>query len=73
MHVSGDNIKVYSTADKAERSFIVLPGFKNVYTSDGTRSSMSDVRAGSVVRLFYSYTFGVRHPNAIFIIHLAAR
>lgn len=72
LHVSASNIKVYSPADKTERSFIVLPGFKNVYTNNGMRvSSMSDVRVGAVVRVFYSYVFGVRHPNAIFIVHSA--
>jgi hypothetical protein len=69
LHVSAGNIKVYSTADKTERSFIIMPGFNNVYTGDGTHaSSMSDVRVGAVVRVYYSYTFGIRHSNAIFII-----
>jgi hypothetical protein len=74
LHVSASNIKVYGTADKVERSFIVMSGFKNVYTRDGMHpSSMNAVRVGAVVRVFYSYTFGIRHPNAIFIIQPASK
>ncbi len=72
VHVSAGNVKVYSTADRSVRSFIVTPGFKGVYTGDGAHAaSMSDVRVGSVVRVYYSYTFGIRHPNAIFVLHRA--
>ncbi len=72
VHVSTTNIKVYSTVARAVRSFIVSPGFKSVYSDDGSHTyPMSDVRVGAIVRVFYSYTFGIRHPNSIFIVHQA--
>ncbi len=74
VHVSAGNIKVHGTAAKTERSFIVMPGFKNVYRDHGAQgSSLSDVRVGAIVRVYYSYTFGIRHPNAIFIIRPAGK
>ncbi|GEM_PF-1847103 len=69
VHVSAGNVKVRRAADGAVRSFIVSQNFKSVFSSDGTFARpMSDVRAGTQVRIFYSYVLGFRHPNAIFVL-----
>ena len=68
VHVSAGNIKVIDSADDV-RSFIVSQDFKSVFSADGTAArNMSDVVPGTQVRVFYSYVFGFRHPNAIFIL-----
>jgi len=70
VHISASNIKVYGLKEHATRSFIVSPGFKSVFSADGTVSyPMSYVQPGAVVRVFYSYVLGFRHPNAIFVIN----
>jgi len=70
VHISASNIKVYGFKEHATRSFIVSPGFKSVFSADGTVSyPMSYVQPGAVVRVFYSYVLGFRHPNAIFVIN----
>lgn len=69
VHISSTNIKVYSLKEHAARSFIVSPSFKSVFSADGAVPyPMSYVQPGAIVRVFYSYVLGVRHPNAIFII-----
>ena len=69
IHVSATNIKVYGLAEHATRSFVVSSSFKSVFSADGAVSyPMSYVQPGAVVRVFYSYVLGFRHPNAIFII-----
>ncbi len=68
VHVSATNIKVYSPEANATRSFVMTGDFKNVFSADGSRTyPLSYLQPGSVVRVFYSYTFGIRHPNAIFV------
>jgi hypothetical protein len=67
-HVSADNIKVIDAAGDV-RSFIVSQNFKSVFTADGASAlPMSAVHPGTTVRVFYSYIFGLRHPNAIFVL-----
>jgi len=69
VHISSTNIKVYGLKEHATRSFIVSPSFKSVFSADGAVSyPMSYVQPGAVVRVFYSYVLGFRHPNAIFVI-----
>lgn len=69
IHISAGNVKVYSPGAKSARSFIVSQNFKSVFSPDGVTSyPMNDIRPGMTVRVFYSYVFGVRHPNAIFIL-----
>jgi hypothetical protein len=68
VHVSADNIKIADPSGNV-RSFIVSQGFKSVFSADGTAAlSMNAVRPGTEVRVFYSYVFGFRHPNAIFVL-----
>lgn len=74
VHISATNIKVYGLAEHATRGFIVSPNFKGVFSADGAVSyPMSYIQPGTVVRVFYSYVLGVRHPNAIFVIRPPAR
>jgi hypothetical protein len=74
VHVSATNIKVYGLAEHATRSFVVSSSFKSVFSADGAVSyPMSYVQPGTVVRVFYSYVLGFRHPNAIFVLRPPSR
>ena len=65
-HASSANVKVYDPSHKAWRSFMLLPGFHNVYAAGSHRQvPVSRLRSGSVVRVYYSYVLGMRKAREI--------
>ena len=65
LHASAANIKVRDASSSATRSFILTPG-THVYGINGIPlSGASHLPPGSLVRVYFSYTLGIRHANAI--------
>ena len=70
-HISSNNIKVYDNASKKTQSFVLVPRFGNVTKADGrTAAQMSDIRAGSYVKVYYDQKFlGAFHADRILILN----
>lgn len=68
-HVSSNNIKVYNPKDKTTQSFLIVPKFKQIFSSDGkTTTQMSSLKAGQYVKVFYDQKLlGARHADRILI------
>ena len=69
-HVSTDNIKVYSWKEHKALSFLLMPHFKQVFSSDGkTTSQMAKIREGMIVKVYYDqHALGIRHADRILVI-----
>jgi hypothetical protein len=68
-HVSSNNIKVHNPANNQSLSFLILPKFDQVFSSDGkTTYQMRAVKAGQYVKVYYDQRFlGQRHADRILI------
>ena len=70
-HASTTNVKVYDPSQKVWRSFVLLPGFKNVYATGSRRQiAVSQLRAGTPVQVLYSYTLGIRRAREIDLLRI---
>jgi hypothetical protein len=75
VHVSTENVKVESS-DKAETvSFLLVPKFKQVFSSDGkTTVQMSALKPGTPVKVYFDQTaLGARHADKIVILDNGAQ
>jgi hypothetical protein len=70
LHVSTNNIKVQNPATKETLSFLILPKFDQVFSSDGkTTYQMRNVHAGQYVRVIYDQKgLGMRHADKIIVL-----
>lgn len=68
-HVSTDNIKVYNPKDKSALSFLLVPKFDRLFSSDGkTTLQMSRLHAGQYVKVYFDQkALGIRHADRILI------
>jgi hypothetical protein len=73
VHVSTQNIKVKDPHTGQTLSFLLLPKFDNVFSSDGkTTYQMSHVHAGQYVGIIYDQkALGQRHADKIYIMNNA--
>ena len=73
IHVSMNNIKVMNPRTKQTLSFLILPKFNKVFSSNGkTTYQMTKVRPGRYVGILYDTHFlGQRHANAIYLLNNA--
>ncbi len=69
-HVSANNIKVTDTANNTSLSFLILPKFNQVFSSDGkTTYQMSAIKAGQYVKVYYDQkALGARHADRILLL-----
>lgn len=69
-HVSSDNIKVTNPRDHTTMSFLLVPHFDKLFSSDGkTTYQMSKLHEGQYVKVFYDQkALGVRHADRILIL-----
>jgi hypothetical protein len=69
VHVSTDNIKVKDRKSGQVLSFVLVPHFKSVFSSDGkTTAQMSALTPGTPVTVYYDQkALGVRHADRILI------
>jgi hypothetical protein len=67
-HVSDNNIKITDGAGK-QLSFIIVPKFDQVFSSDGkTTYQMRAIKAGQYVKVYYDQKFmGQRHADRILL------
>lgn len=73
VHVSMNNIKVQNPRTRQTLSFLILPKFKQVFSSDGkTTYQMSRIKAGQYVGIIYDQkAFGQRHADQIYLMNNA--
>ncbi len=69
-HVSDNNIKVTDTKSSQSLSFLILPKFDQVFSSDGkTTYQMKAIHAGQYVKVYYDQRFlGQRHADRILLL-----
>lgn len=69
-HVSDNNIKVTDTKTSQSLSFLILPKFDQVFSSDGkTTYQMKAIHAGQYVKVYYDQRFfGQRHADRILLL-----
>jgi hypothetical protein len=69
-HVSTNNIKVIDPKNHQTLSFLLVPHFKQVFSSDGkTTAQMSALHEGQYVKVYYDQKFlGQRHADRIYIL-----
>lgn len=69
-HVSSNNIKVTNTRTHQSLSFMILPKFDQVFSSDGrTTYQMSAIKAGQYVKVYYDQKMlGARHADRILLL-----
>lgn len=69
VHVSTDNIKVKESKNGQVLSFLLVPHFKSVFSSDGkTTAQMSALKPGTPVTVYYDQkALGARHADRILI------
>jgi hypothetical protein len=72
-HVSSENVKVTNPRDRSTMSFLLVPHFKNVFSSDGkTTYQMSALKEGQYVKVFYDQkALGARHADRILTLNNA--
>ncbi len=70
-HVSADNIKITNPKSKETLSFLILPKFDQVFSSDGkTTYQMSAIKAGQYVKVYYDQkALGQRHADRILLLN----
>jgi hypothetical protein len=73
VHVSTNNIKVEDTKTKQALSFLLVPHFDQVFSSDGkTTAQMSAIKPGRYVKIYYDQkAFGVKHADRILVLNQA--
>lgn len=69
-HISANNIKVYSPTEHRSLGFLLVPKFKQVFSSDGkTTTQMAEIHPGTMVRVYYDqHLLGARHADRIIVI-----
>jgi len=69
-HVSTENIKVTDPRSRQSVSFLLLPKFNKVFSSDGkTTYQMSAIKAGQYVKVYYDQKLlGARHADRILLL-----
>jgi len=69
-HVSDDNIKVTDPKTKQTLSFLILPKFDQVFSSDGkTTYQMKAIKPGQYVKIYYDQKMlGQRHADRILLL-----
>ncbi|GEM_PF-400744 len=69
-HVSDNNIKVYDPVAKQTLSFLILPKFDQIFSTNGkTTYQMKDVKPGRYVKIYYDQKFiGARHADRILLL-----
>jgi hypothetical protein len=70
-HISTTNIKIYSSVAHKTMSFLLMPKFDRVFSSDGkTTYEMAKVRPGYLVRVYFDQKFlGTRHADRIIVLN----
>jgi hypothetical protein len=70
-HISTTNIKIYSSVSHKTVSFLLMPKFDQVFSSDGkTTYEMAKVRPGYLVRVYFDQKFlGTRHADRIIVLN----
>jgi hypothetical protein len=74
VHVSVNNIKVQDPRTKQTLSFLLVPKFDQVFSSDGkTTYQMKKVKPGQYVGIIYDQkAFGQRHADQIYLMNNAS-
>jgi hypothetical protein len=69
-HVSSDNIKITDVKHNKSLSFMILPKFDRVFSSDGkTTYQMRRIKPGQYVKVFYDQkALGARHADRILLL-----
>ena len=69
-HVSDNNIKVTDTKSNQSLSFLIVPKFDKIFSSDGkTTYQMNAIKAGQYVKVYYDQKFlGQRHADRILLL-----
>src|SRR5271165_4729182 len=70
-HVSTSNIKVTNSKTHESLSFLIMPKFDQVFSSDGkTTYQMSAIKAGQYVKVYYDQkALGARHADRILLLN----
>jgi|SRR5271165_5717978 len=70
-HVSTQNIKVTDSASKQTLSFLIVPKFDQIFSSDGkTTYQMSAIKPGQYVKVYYDQkALGARHADRILLLN----
>jgi hypothetical protein len=71
VHISSNNIKVKDDKTGTELSFLLVPHFDQVFSSDGkTTYQMKALHSGQLVKVFYDQKFlGQRHADRILVLN----
>jgi hypothetical protein len=69
-HVSANNIKIMDQKNGQALSFLILPKFNQVFSSDGkTTYQMEKIHPGQYVKVYYDQkAMGARHADRIFLL-----
>jgi hypothetical protein len=69
-HVSSNNIKVTDPRNNDSLSFLIVPKFDQVFSSDGkTTYQMKAIHAGQYVKVYYDQKLlGSRHADRILLL-----
>jgi hypothetical protein len=69
-HLSGNNIKVTNNVTHQTLSFLIVPKFDQVFSSDGkTTYQMKAIKAGQYVKVYYDQKLlGTRHADRILLL-----
>ena len=73
VHISDNNIKVKDDKTGKELSFLLVPHFDQVFSSDGKSTyQMKALHSGQLVKVFYDQKFlGQRHADRILVLNRA--
>lgn len=71
VHISDNNIKVKDDKTGKELSFLLVPHFDQVFSSDGKSTyQMKALHSGQLVKVFYDQKFlGQRHADRILVLN----
>jgi hypothetical protein len=71
VHISSSNIKVKDDKTGQELSFLLVPHFDQVFSSDGkTTYQMKALHSGQLVKVFYDQKLlGARHADRILVLN----
>ncbi len=71
VHVSTDNLKVTDQRSDKTLSFLILPHFDQLFSTDGkTTYQMRRLHPGMFVKIYYDQSFlGARHADKIVLRH----
>ena len=71
VHVSVNNLKVVNTAATQTLSFLILPKFNQLFSSDGkTTYQMTSLQRNMLVKVYYDQNLlGQRHADKIYVLN----